>query len=73
MTENQSVTHSAAGITRRQNYREFAETVRPHIDDARAAGQMSAMSIASYLNRRGVRSHTGKLWSTSQSGARRAE
>jgi hypothetical protein len=62
MSEKQSGAATALGITRRQDYREFAETVRPHFNDALAAGQVSTIGIARYLNRQGVRSHTGRVW-----------
>lgn len=65
MRENHVVAALASGVTRRQKYREFAETVRPHILEALAAGNKTGMDIARYLNRHRVRSHTGKLWSES--------
>lgn len=63
MSENRLVAAAAAGVTRRKKYRVFAETVRPHVLEALAAGNTTGMEIARYLNRRGVRSHVGKLWS----------
>jgi hypothetical protein len=65
MSENKSLGPAAGGITRRQDYREFAETVRPHIRDALVTGKTSATEVAHYLNGHRVRSHTGKLWSPS--------
>jgi hypothetical protein len=65
-SKKQTMPAEGSSITRRLNYREFSETVRPHLRDATATGAESLNGIARYLNRNEVRSHNGQLWSPSK-------
>jgi hypothetical protein len=64
-SQEKAFPNEVSSITRRQNYREFSETIRPHLRDANAAGVESLNAIARYLDHQKIRSYTGQLWSPS--------
>jgi hypothetical protein len=53
---------SAAGETKREQYLEFAERVRPHIVAAIKSGKTGHTEIARYLNHCRIRPHLGNRW-----------
>jgi hypothetical protein len=62
VTENKFTAAASSGANRREQYLQFTEIMRPHVQAALASGKTTRLEIATYLNRHRIRSHLGRRW-----------